>query len=118
MSTSRSGRLLALAAVLLFTGCRADLRPESLKDDASSRGTEAEGRALLLAAAEKAGGIAAWREVEVEQVKVVDTWQGFMGRLANPWPNAAQAATRGAPADGARARPHRRDDEGQRSAAN
>lgn len=72
-----------------LTACLADIRPSTIEELTDQPGAAERGRARLVAAAEAHGGIDAWKARTSVTVELTDTWQGFIARMANPWPTAA-----------------------------
>ena len=80
----------ALVGSVFLVGCTKDLRPPGIGDSASAPGV-ARGRLLLQQAVQAHGGLKLWRTKETTTALLRDTWVGFLGRFANPWPEASTA---------------------------
>ncbi|MEO0606396.1 MAG: hypothetical protein AAF211_33520 [Myxococcota bacterium] len=72
---------------LVLTACLSDIRPDAL--DPTDAEAAARGREMMEAVAEAHGGLEAWNARQNVTVELIDTWDGFMARLVNPWPLAA-----------------------------
>ncbi|MEN0066501.1 MAG: hypothetical protein AAGA48_30470 [Myxococcota bacterium] len=87
-------RILGIV-VLGLTACAKDLRPKSLKafGDTVPAGVEAQGRAVLAAAAE-AHGLDAWQRTTQIELDVVDTWRvGLVRSMMTPLPDRVTELT-------------------------
>ena len=73
--------------ILLLTGCLADLKPPELVEGPQPE-REANGRALLAAAADAHGGLATWKAKQSTELIFADHWIGI-GTWFNPWPDAS-----------------------------
>ena len=80
--------LVALLAVA-STGCLplADIRPDTVDPEATDLDAEARGRALLEAAADAHGGLAAWQQKQTTELIFRDEWRGLATLMA-PWPSS------------------------------
>lgn len=87
-TSTRIYTLSALMVAMLWTGCAADIRPDTLREVTKpSAADEAKGRALLARAAQVQGA-QAWEQVKTYTLVMRDQWQGVMPKLLNPWPQS------------------------------
>lgn len=78
-------RSLILFTGLLATGCVSSIAPKGAVENGADAAAQTKGRALLELTA-KVHGLERWQTVETFEVEMTDLWQGFVGRLGNPWP--------------------------------
>lgn len=92
MNNLRPTLFALVLAPLVGVGCTKDLRPPGLHDLGSPESAR-RGRSLLEETLEAHGGGQAWLTKKTTTTSVRDTWQGMLGALANPWPDASAAVT-------------------------
>lgn len=79
--------LWLLPLALLLQSCLADIRPSLIKREGITLENEEKGRKILQQAWKKQG-FDKLERYETYSVKGIDTWQGMMGKMASPWPEA------------------------------
>lgn len=86
--------LLLTSTLVALSGCQADLRPDPLQERTQPK-HEAAGRALLQKAyaAQHGKDSKPWKTQAGVEVRLTDTFFGFTGWVARPWPQNPQDLT-------------------------